>query len=545
MRQLGILSIAALCWVAGCTSTEVMVAHSVDLVASSNPVPESELLDVGVVVFDPGVPEGEIPKEVLEELIREGTFVQIRRLEAMYMAVELQRTLQESGHWGGVWVMPNVSNAADVNITAEILHSDGDIVRVRAKAVDATGRVWIDDRYELETPAGVYNRQRYPGLDPYQDLFNMIANDLAIAQAKLARNDKSRIRTVAALRYAEELSPEAFAGYVEQARNGTYELKRLPAADDPMFDRTQRVRQRERLFVETLDAHYYGFSRKAEEPYHGWRQYAREEAISIRELEKSARWRTGIGIATILASVVYGSNAGSDSFGDRVVRDALMYMGMDVLRTSAVRRQEKRLHTSALEELSASFDDEVEPLVVEIQGVEHRLTGTAEMQYREWRDLLQQLFVSETGFVPEDLNVYVEEPELLEPGIEREVPAGAAEAPADGAAPAGSPGSGSESTAASPAGAQASTPKGAEDAQPGAQAGTAEGAQDAQAGTQAGTAEGPEDARAGGQAGTTEGAEDAHAGTAAGAEGDDEAEASDSGSAVHIASDAAGSPNGA
>jgi hypothetical protein len=419
MRQLRIFAVAAFCWLAGCTSTEVMIAHSVDLVAPAEVVPEDQLLDVGIVVFDPGVPEGEIPKDVLEELIRDGTFVHIRRMESMYMAVQLQRTLQNAGHWGGVWVMPNASSAADVNVTAEIVQSDGDLVRVRAKAVDATGRVWIDGRYELETPAGVYNRQRYPGVDPYQDLFNMIANDLARAQARLSNDDMSRIRTVASLRYAEELSPEAFAGYVEPGRGGTYELRRLPAEADPMFDRTQRIRQRERLFVETLNQHYAGFSRQAEGSYHGWREYAREEAISIRELTKSTRWRTGLGIATIVASVVYGSNAGNDSFADRVVRDALMYMGMDVLRTSAVRRQEKRLHTSALEELSMSFNDEVQPLVVEIQGTEHRLTGTAEVQYQEWRDLLRQFFVSETGFVPEDMQIYMEQ-DMLEPGIEIE-----------------------------------------------------------------------------------------------------------------------------
>jgi len=436
MRLFRILTIAAICGTAACTSTEVMIAHSVALVEPTEAVPEDQLLDVGVVVFDPGVPEGEIPKDVLEELIREGTFVHIRRMESIYMAVELQKTLQNSGHWGAVWVMPEPSNAADVNVTAQILHSDGDIVRVRAKAVDATGRVWINDVYELETPAGVYNRQRYPNLDPYQDVFNMIANDLAAAQAALSADQRARVRTVAALRYAEELSPEAFSGYVEEKRDGTYELRRLPAADDPMFARTERVRARERLFVETLGAHYDGFSRQARDPYHGWREYAREEAISIRELTKSARWRTGLGIATILASVVYGSNAANDSFSDRVLRDALVYMGMDVLQTSAIRRQEKRLHTAALEELSLSFEDEVRPLVVEIEGTEHRLTGTAQAQYQEWRDLLRRLFVSETGFAVDDVHIYME-PEPLEPGIdpEPEPAAGSAEdptAPAEG-----------------------------------------------------------------------------------------------------------------
>src|SRR5690606_12312551 len=98
-------------------------------------------------------------------------------------------------------------------------------------------------------------------------------------------------------------------------------------------------------------------------------------------------------------------------------RDAMLYVGMDVLRTGAVRRQEKTLHTSALQELSEGFEDEVRPLVIDIEGTQHRLVGTAEAQYDEWRDLLRRLFMSETGFVPENVEVYAE-PDLpaLEPG---------------------------------------------------------------------------------------------------------------------------------
>jgi hypothetical protein len=86
----------------------------------------------------------------------------------------------------------------------------------------------------------------------------------------------------------------------------------------------------------------------------------------------------------------------------------MMYVGMDMIRTSAVRRQEKRLHTESLEELSESFEDEVAPMVVEVQGTQHRLTGTAEAQYAEWRDLLQRLFISETGFAPESIEVFAD-----------------------------------------------------------------------------------------------------------------------------------------
>jgi hypothetical protein len=412
MRRVTVAFVAGLSVIAGCTSSEVLVAHSVPLATAKQEIPESQLLDVGVSVFDSGVPEGEVDKEVLEGLIREGTFVQIRRTEAIYMAMILRDTLQKSRNWGTVWVTPKDSTAADLSVDSKILHSDGDTVKLHVNAHDATGRVWLDKDYEMSTAAGAFNRQRYPDLDPYQDVFNEIANDLATARAALSEHETDRIRTVAGLRYAADLSPEAFANYVEQ-KKGSYELVRLPAEGDPQFDRTQRVRQRERLFLDTLDQHYSKFQHDATESYDGWREYSREEAIEVRELTKSARFRTGMGIATIVASIVYGSQASNDSFSDRVIRDAMMYIGMDMLRTSQVRKQEKKLHSDTLEELSSSFDDEIKPMIVEVQGTAHRLTGTAEAQYQEWRDLLRQIFVAEGGFVPEEVAIYTEPDPVL------------------------------------------------------------------------------------------------------------------------------------
>jgi hypothetical protein len=436
MRRVGLLLLAAW-WLGACTSSEIVVAHSVPLTTASQTLAEEDLLDVGIVLFDSGVPEGEVAKEVLEELIREGTFVQIRRSESVYMSVLLRNTLQKTGSWGSVWIAPEQTSAADITVAGKILRSDGDRLQLMVTATDSTGRVWIDEElYEMETAAGAFNRQRYPELDPYQDAFNSIANDLALAAEELSSKDRGEIRTVTGVRYAADVSPEAYNGYVATDRDGRYVLNRLPAVDDPMFDRTQRVRQRERLFLETLDQHYAQFSAEAMKPYDSWREYAREEAISIRELTKSARWRTGMGIATIVASIVYGQSS-DGSFSERLVRDALMYVGVDMIRASQVRKQEKRIHTETLEELSSSFDDDLEPMVVEIQGTQHRLTGTAEAQYDEWRSLLRQVFISESGFVPEDVAIYTEpEPEApVELPPVPEVPTEAAAAPIAGAEP--------------------------------------------------------------------------------------------------------------
>ena len=418
MRRIGLLIVSA-GLLAGCSSSEVIVAHSVALVPETVTVPEDELLDVSVIVFDSGIPEGEIDRELLEELLSAGTFVHIRRTEARFMAVQLRDTLQKSGHWGAVWVTPGDSMAADINVSAEILQSDGDRIQLDVVATDSTGRVWLEDEYGMSTAAGAYNRQRYPDLDPYQDVFNSIANDLAKGRRDLSSDEARNIRTVSQVRFAGEFSPEAFSDYVTQSRGGIYRLRRLPAQGDPQFERTLLVRDRELLFMETLNEHYVDFYQNSKDSYDGWREFAREESIAIRELQRSSRWRTGIGIASIVASVLYGANSEGD-FSDRVLRDALMYVGMDMIRTGAVRRQEKALHMSSLEELSASFDEEVKPMVVDIEGTQHRFTGTAEAQYEEWRELLRQLYLSETGFVPE-LDVYTEalpaEAEELEPAV--------------------------------------------------------------------------------------------------------------------------------
>ena len=371
MRGVCWLLVAA-CWLAGCTSKEVVVAHSVPLRAAAEDIAESELVDVGIV-FDSGVPEGEVDQQVLEGLIREGTFVQIRRMEAVYLAVLLRDTLRKSGNWGIVSVTPTATTAADLSVTGKILRSDGDTLKLHVAATDATGRVWIDKDYDVSTVARTFDRQRNPDLDldPYQDVFNSVANDLAAAFRHLSAAERHEVRTVAGLRYAAGLSPKAFAGYVTENRDH-YEVNRLPAEGDPMFDRTQRVRQREQLFLDTLGQHYEKFFSEVATSYNGWRQYARKEAIEIRE---GARWRTGMRVRTTLSSAAYG---------------------------------EQKLHLETLEDLSSSFDASIKPIVVEIQGTQHSLAGTAALQYAEWQDLLRKIFITESGFVPEDVQIYTE-----------------------------------------------------------------------------------------------------------------------------------------
>ena len=155
-------------------------------------IAEDELLDVGIVLFDSGVPEGEVAKEVLEELIREGTFVQIRRSESVYMSVLLRQTLQRTATGARSGSRRSRRRPPTSTSPARSCTPTAISLRLVVTATDSTGRVWLDEElYEMETAAGAFNRQRYPELDPYQDAFNAIANDLALAAAEAERQGPS------------------------------------------------------------------------------------------------------------------------------------------------------------------------------------------------------------------------------------------------------------------------------------------------------------------------------------------------------------------
>ncbi len=399
----GGLALVVLAALTACSSHEVRHAHSVSLVTVAEEIPETTLLDVAIVEFNPGVAAD-------QEEVEDNVFPQIRRAEARYLAVHLRDTLQASGHWGAVRVTPLAAAGSDLMITGKIKKSDGDRVELAVEAVDATGRVWLDKSYKMETAAGAYDKRKYPGLDPYQDVFNMIANDLSVERAMLSAAELSQIRTVAELRYAAELTPDAFEGYLAQGRAGRYEIRRLPAEGDPNYERIQKVLEREHAFVDTLNEYYAQFYSDVGDSYDNWRKFSREEAINMRELRSQARWRTGLGIAAIAAAILVDSNSSGGSTADRVLRDVAIYGGMEAIKSGMARRQDAKMHEQGLIELSEGFESEVAPVVVEFQGTTHRLTGAADAQYQEWRRLLRELYMAETGLIS-DMAIY-SEPEM-------------------------------------------------------------------------------------------------------------------------------------
>ena len=173
---------------------------------------ETGQLDVGLPIFDPGIPANASTHSKL------GIFPEIRKAEAKYMPVLLRQVLVDSGDWGVVRVLPDALESSELLVSGTILHSDGQRLELQIKALDATGAQWLDKVYSGTATSADYP-VKVPG-DPFLDVYMQIAGDLLAVRRQKSAKQLADIRQVAQLRYASGLAPEAFASYLTLAPTG-------------------------------------------------------------------------------------------------------------------------------------------------------------------------------------------------------------------------------------------------------------------------------------------------------------------------------------
>ncbi|MGI9329090.1 MAG: hypothetical protein ACR2QB_00095 [Gammaproteobacteria bacterium] len=381
------VSLLLLAVLAGCAASRTVEYDNVEIARAETEVPIDQMLDVGILLFDPGVAEDQEEPDGF-------TFPDVRRAEARYMPYHMKSTLEDSGYWGSVWVLPQRTDAVDLLVWARIDESNGLEAELRVGAWDATGREWLNKAYAVEVPQKAYSNYRDKTQDPYQSLYNDIANDLLKIRQGMSNKELVRIRQVAELRFAADLVPAAFEDHLTE-KKGRYEVRRLPADDDPMMARMRSVREREYSLVDTMNEYYAGLYYELSKPYEDWRRMSREETINYKELKRSARMRQLLGLAAILGAVAYEGGGG----GNGAITDTAILGGLKVFQSGLNKSAEANDYRESLKELGQSFDAEAEPLLIEIEGQTRRLTGTAEERYREWRRILREIYSEETGLV--------------------------------------------------------------------------------------------------------------------------------------------------
>jgi hypothetical protein len=427
---------AVLFLMTGCASTyqeRDVTSQPTSLVQPASEIAENNLLGIRIHTLKPG----ELP-EADKAL---GMSLEIRRAEGYFIAVKLKDTLQRSGHWGPVRVVPANSNQGEVVVSGEILESDGEFLELSISVRDATGKEWFSKEYSGVVNDQMYTQTRQNG-DVFQFVYNEISNDIAAYRAKLASAEIATVRQVEELKLASTFAPSIFSSYLKETEpespdtsdvfsrllasvktsDATTEAKpryvvaRLPSEDDPNYLRVQRIRAREHQLIDILDQQYDGLSKNISDAYTQWRISRLTEMNSVREIERLENERTtkaivggiaGVGLIILGAQSNNNSCPGCGAVGVAAGGLILAKSIEAAIEANGTAKADMEIHKRSLEELGQSLATEVTPIVIEVEGSTVELKGSADAKFSQWRNIMEKLHEREIGPIDDTTPVAV------------------------------------------------------------------------------------------------------------------------------------------
>ncbi len=371
----------------GCATTEVKSANVTKVIQETAEIPEAELLDVGIQIFDPGLDN---LRKVEDDVIY---FPEIRIAEASYIPYLLMGTLQTSSAWGAVRVVPADHDSVDVLVKGLILQSDGEILNLEVTVTDSAGNHWFKKEYKHKASRYSYNARAKLHKEPFQNIYNNISNDLLLYKKKLSSQQLIELRNVSELKFAKSFSPDMFSEHLAE-KNGRFSIIRLPAKSDPMFNRVKQIRERDYLFVDTLQEYYDSYVKEMKAPYQIWRQESFHEVIAMRNMKRKASNQKLIGAASIIGGILAAGNSNASA---RAAGAVSVAGGGYVLKDGYDRDAESEIHLEALQELGDSLEASLESHVIELEDRTVTLSGTVDNQYKQWRKILQEIYKVNVG----------------------------------------------------------------------------------------------------------------------------------------------------
>jgi hypothetical protein len=309
----------------------------------------STQLNVSIAMFDPGIPADRSTHRALE------VFPRVRKIEALYLPFVLRTVLSEQREWGAIRVVPDSDIAAELLISGAIVRSDGNVLVLHIRAVDARGHVWVD--------------RNFSGGTENEYLYDEIATSLLAERSNLDGKALRDIVEISLLRYAQLLAPAAFDDYLQENPDATFTVRRLPASNDPMVARIERIRGVEYVFTDAVDAKFRELSADVETVYDLWREYRRK--FNQFQREESLRAQT------------FESDAERGSY--EAILERYEHYKWD---RQAAEEQEK---------WAVGFENEMGPTITAIEERVAELEGWVEERYSEWQRILAELFELETA----------------------------------------------------------------------------------------------------------------------------------------------------
>ena len=344
----------------------------VSLIQAITPPSQPQLLEIGILVFTVD------DKQQQEYQPGDWIFDEIIQKETRFLPHLLKNTLLESNQWGAIRVIPERDPSLDLFVSGRIIKSDGLNLVLEINAKDSTGREWLNKIYADAAGFGDYPESTRFTLDntfdasnfidPFQDVYNQISNDLLAVRDSLSEQSLGKLNSVTEMTYARDLSPDTFARTLVEGPDGLLMLDSLLARDDPMLLRVADMQYRHQLFIDTVDEYYTTLYDDIKPAYVLWRRYSIDEISEAEAARQQAE------------SNNYGNSSGFLSLSQRY----------DRFKWSKIFERE-------FTELASGFNTELAPAILELNTQVRGLNGTMEQQYREWRGILRSLFELETG----------------------------------------------------------------------------------------------------------------------------------------------------
>ena len=398
--SIALLTIISL-YLAACGGTSAVVSSStapktpfgISLEQSPNSEGWSEQytgvrLDVVVPLFDPNIPSDP------DDYEKEGIWPELRRTEAIRFAVSLSDEIKATNAFNSVRVTPDVAVSGDLFVSGKILESNGEDIRIEVQVHDISGKRWMKRTYKHRVKEYHWQSSRTSATDPYNPVFKKAAADILKLLKKKSSEDLAEIRATSQLQFAATLSPDAFAQHLE-VKNNRLKLVSLPAVNDPLLVRTNGMRVQDAIFMDDMQKHYTGFVHTTNASYINWQQHSMESAKAQREAEGRANAQAIGGFLLLLGAAAIADNNRDDT-GAALAATAAAVGGISMLQNSFAANSESKYHHDILVEHGESFNREVEPKVILVEGQKFEIRGSVVTQYQKWRETLKLLHEHES-----------------------------------------------------------------------------------------------------------------------------------------------------
>lgn len=347
---------------------------------------DNQLLDIAISPLDSG-----------EDNPKETVFPEIRRAEAKYIPQMLKKTLQAQKSWGVVRLVPNTYDPMDLHVSGEILSSDGETLKLWILVQDATGHTWIKKAYIHKADFNAYKAGVSTENEPFQTLYNEIANDMLKLLQQISPSQRKFIRTISELRFAKEFEPQVFADYLREGATGTHRLIRLPPKEDPNLRRIRQIRVRNSMFIDILQSEYGNYFSEINTTYYEWRKESFKEKIMYRNAMADSQ-------NLIFKGAVQAFRSLNPFTLFKLILNPTEQIGAGVaarqIQLGLDKRNDVKMHQEAIRELNASLNDFVRSHNVSIDERTINLTGTVDERYEQFRQILHEIYFSEQRLDP-------------------------------------------------------------------------------------------------------------------------------------------------